>query len=407
MSRRLKIGCWFNSPYLGGAERSFVHQINYLSKAANIKLTSFVPVLGTDSRDLMKEIESHSLVLKKIEYPKGLFSISRTKKIGFSSFLKLPYYFLKTLGIAKTVDMKSYDCHWSNGNKIGLVLFFLCIILRYKGTMIWHLRDYPAENGFFRFIWSLLARKYSFNVIVVANSKSVLKKAQVLVKGSNCKFQCLYNFMGENLTVHQFSKSQITLGAASMYAPWKGLHEIVIAAAMYEDELLDLGVKKISLFGEMLYETDGEHGDYYKELVLLKNKLGGNLVKFEGKKKPIQIFREIDILIHSSILPEPFGRVILEAMKSKIPVISTGLGGSAEIVKHLETGLIYQKSDYAGLFLCIKQYIENDIFRNTIIENGLQKYEELNRQAESQISMIFEFLGAKIEIKKTDDKIAA
>jgi glycosyltransferase involved in cell wall biosynthesis len=51
-----------------------------------------------------------------------------------------------------------------------------------------------------------------------------------------------------------------------------------------------------------------------------------------GKKHLQQIVSEIDILVHASTKPEPFGRVILEAIAAQIPVIASDLGGTREIL---------------------------------------------------------------------------
>lgn len=51
---------------------------------------------------------------------------------------------------------------------------------------------------------------------------------------------------------------------------------------------------------------------------------------------------------------EPFGRVTVEAMKLGIPVVATDSGGSAEIVKHRSTGLLYQPQDPESLADCME-----------------------------------------------------
>ena len=41
----------------------------------------------------------------------------------------------------------------------------------------------------------------------------------------------------------------------------------------------------------------------------------------------------LDVFIHASIQPEPFGMVLLEAMASKVPVIATKFGGPSRSLK--------------------------------------------------------------------------
>lgn len=52
-----------------------------------------------------------------------------------------------------------------------------------------------------------------------------------------------------------------------------------------------------------------------------------------------------DVVIHASVLPEPFGRVALEAMACRKPVICSDAGGIPEIVEHGRTGLTFPPGD--------------------------------------------------------------
>lgn len=57
----------------------------------------------------------------------------------------------------------------------------------------------------------------------------------------------------------------------------------------------------------------------------------------------------MDVVIHSSIRPEPFGRVLIEAMALGKPVIAPRLGGPCEIVKDGETGALVAPRDAAAI----------------------------------------------------------
>ncbi|MGH7894771.1 MAG: glycosyltransferase family 4 protein, partial [Candidatus Binatia bacterium] len=57
----------------------------------------------------------------------------------------------------------------------------------------------------------------------------------------------------------------------------------------------------------------------------------------------------MDVVIHASIRPEPFGRVLIEAMALGRPVIAPRLGGPCEIVADGETGLLVPPRDAGAL----------------------------------------------------------
>lgn len=56
-----------------------------------------------------------------------------------------------------------------------------------------------------------------------------------------------------------------------------------------------------------------------------------------------------DVLLMPSIYPEALPRVALEAMASGLAVIATAVGGTPEVVRHQETGLLFQPGDAADL----------------------------------------------------------
>ncbi len=57
----------------------------------------------------------------------------------------------------------------------------------------------------------------------------------------------------------------------------------------------------------------------------------------------------MDVVIHSSIRAEPFGRVLIEAMALGRPLIAPRLGGPCEIVADGETGILVPPRDAAAL----------------------------------------------------------
>lgn len=63
---------------------------------------------------------------------------------------------------------------------------------------------------------------------------------------------------------------------------------------------------------------------------------------------------------------EAFGRVTLEAMLHGIPVVGSNAGGTRELIKDKETGLLYDVDDIDKLTECISTIINNNLLRNTI-----------------------------------------
>jgi glycosyltransferase involved in cell wall biosynthesis len=56
-----------------------------------------------------------------------------------------------------------------------------------------------------------------------------------------------------------------------------------------------------------------------------------------------------DVVVHASVLAEPFGRVLVEAMLAGRPVVATNAGGVPEIVADGDTGVLVPPGDARAL----------------------------------------------------------
>jgi glycosyltransferase involved in cell wall biosynthesis len=52
--------------------------------------------------------------------------------------------------------------------------------------------------------------------------------------------------------------------------------------------------------------------------------------------------RELAVTVHASLLPEPFGLVVMEAMQAGSVVVAANAGGVREQVEDAVTGLLYE-----------------------------------------------------------------
>lgn len=64
-------------------------------------------------------------------------------------------------------------------------------------------------------------------------------------------------------------------------------------------------------------------------------------LKVSGRLSVFDIFGRIDILVHPALRYEPFGLVVLEAANCRIPVLASRCGGPEEIIRHGETGYLF------------------------------------------------------------------
>ena len=65
--------------------------------------------------------------------------------------------------------------------------------------------------------------------------------------------------------------------------------------------------------------------------------------------QPWRLYPEFDVVVHFSMRPEPFGRVVVEAMACGVPVVAAGAGGPLEILQHGVSGWLTPPGDVPAL----------------------------------------------------------
>tara|TARA_B100001057_G_scaffold500399_2_gene615226 strand:- start:407 stop:1522 length:1116 start_codon:yes stop_codon:yes gene_type:complete len=91
---------------------------------------------------------------------------------------------------------------------------------------------------------------------------------------------------------------------------------------------------------------------------------------FEYSKSIEKFWAVVDIAIAPSQSDEALGRVILEAMASDIPIITTQSGGPEEIIKNNINGICIPTNNYSQLERNSINLIENKLFSEELAKNG-------------------------------------
>lgn len=161
--------------------------------------------------------------------------------------------------------------------------------------------------------------------------------------GNTCVIHC-----GIDLTRYEEIESPTTLrvkhsipagvpiiGVVGNVRTWKGQETIVRATGRLRGRFPEI---RCMLVGG----TTPADEDYRRKLEGLCHELGiaGNVIFTGFQKNAIDYMRLMDVVCHTSTSPEPFGIVTLEAMSLAKPLVSTTIGGPAEVVKNGITGLL-------------------------------------------------------------------
>lgn len=101
--------------------------------------------------------------------------------------------------------------------------------------------------------------------------------------------------------------------------------------------------------------------------------LGGSISLLGFRKDVPSVMNAMDVVVHASISPEPYGRVILEAMALSKPVIASDHGGPREIIENGVSGFLTAPSDRDDLARCLLELIGSPDLRRTIGRQALQR----------------------------------
>ncbi len=123
----------------------------------------------------------------------------------------------------------------------------------------------------------------------------------------------------------------LRIGLVATYARWKG-QAVFLEAAAKVRELALPPPTRFFIIGGPVYHTAAQFGE--AELRERAKSLGlAEHVGFVGfQQETADIYRALDVVVHASTQPEPFGLTIVEAMSCGRPVIVTQAGGAAEIM---------------------------------------------------------------------------
>jgi glycosyltransferase involved in cell wall biosynthesis len=143
------------------------------------------------------------------------------------------------------------------------------------------------------------------------------------------------------------------VGIVGRFTPWKGQDLFLQLAAARREEAPD---EHYVLIGQAFNEDqvfEQRLRAFAKEQAM---EARVHFVPFQ--ERIAEALNELDVLVHASTRPEPFGRVLIEAMAVGVPVIAARAGGVPEIITDGVDGLLAepgQVGSYAGAMRALRR----------------------------------------------------
>jgi glycosyltransferase involved in cell wall biosynthesis len=223
-------------------------------------------------------------------------------------------------------------------------------------AIVWHLHDYlgtrPATAALLRWHRSRCAA-------VVANSASVAADARAVLGGTitvhavlNAIDLARFAPFGERADLDALSgltpapDGTLRVGLLATFARWKG-HEVFLDAIARLPR--DLPVRGYIIGGDV-YQTDGSQYRMEELQQAAARRGAGGRIGFTGfVDRPEVALRALDVVVHASTAPEPFGLAIVEAMACGRAVVASAAGGAAEVITPGVDALVHRPGDARGL----------------------------------------------------------
>ena len=347
MSSKIKVLQVIPKLGFGGAETGCYDLAHYLSEK---ECKSF---LITSGGELLKYVKRNKV--KVIKLPVH----SKNPILIFLNFI-----FITIITLFYNIDIihaRSRAPAWS--------CYFSCLLTRRKFVTTFH-GTYSFKSKIKKFYNSIMLK----SKLTIAGSNFIFdhinqnyneilgskKKLMVIFRGINLDYFSRKN-LSEKKRIQLKSDWNINENFTKILLPgrltsWKGQEKFIEALNILIEDYNN------SNFQAIILGSDQGRKVYKKKLLALVQRY--NLQKkilFKDSYREMPIAYSIsDIVVSSSIRPEAFGRVAVEAQAMEKPIVASDIGGSKETIINNKSGYLYNHNDPRDLAKVLNEVMHKD-----------------------------------------------
>ena len=316
----------------GGAETGCYDIAHYLAEK---ECASFI---ATSGGGLLKYVKKNKVKIFRLPV--------HSKNPILIIFNAIILSFLILLNNINIVHARSRAPAWSS--------YLACLITRRKFVTTFH-GTYNFKNNFKKFYNSVMLR----SKLTIAGSNFIFnhinenygeylnkkKKLRVIFRGINIDF---YN--QKNISILKLEKmkkewdlapEKFTILLPGRLTYWKGQEKLIEALNILIEDY------NTSNFQAIILGSDQGRKVYKKRLIdLVQRYRLSQKIKFIDHCKEMPLAYSLaDLVVSTSVEPEAFGRVSVEAQAMGKPIVASNLGGSKETILKGKSGYLYKHDD--------------------------------------------------------------
>lgn len=339
---------------LSGGEIALVRVLPELSKYVDVYV-----LLGEDG-PLVGRLAAVGVAAEVVPMAPRLRDVRRESvragAVDPRALASLPAY---VLGLRRRFRALGADIVHTNSLKAA---FYAGVAARLAGLpVVWHIRDRIAADylpaSAVRLV-RLGAR--IFPTTIVANSQATLETLPQRARSGALRDSVVPDAVEPPARVVERGGGPLVFGVLGRLAPWKGQGLFLEAFA----EAFRGSPVRARIVGGAMF---GEHA-YAEELRRQAGRLGiAGQVEFVGFRDDIwAVLAGLDVLVHCSVVPEPFGLVVLEGMAAGRPVIAAAAGGPRELITDGVDGVLVPAGDAIALARAMRVLADDEGLRRAL-----------------------------------------
>ncbi len=357
---------------LGGAERCLLDCVAALHEHGGVQ----ADVLALAEGPLLRKARALGARTQVVQAPRSLALLGESGSgsdsagavLGLLSAGPDVVRFMARLRAA--VALAEPDVVHTNGMKAHLLAGLL---IPSRARHVVHLHDFISARRASKLLLPALGR-IRRRAVFIANSQAVAQDFAGIAPGAN--IQTIYNVVDTDYFhagaaepdwlatlagLEPPTPETTAFGLVATYARWKGHGLFIEAAGLLRKARPEIPVR-FYVVGGPIYQTLGSQV-HAAELLQQARSAGieahFGLVPF--RDDIARVYRSLNVVVHASTQPEPFGRTIIEAMACARPVIVARAGGAAELFQEGVNAFGFQPGNPERLAEAMMRALDSDV----------------------------------------------